>query len=156
MAHYVLDTGIVLGLIRGAGYAAYVRKRFSPSIPPNMASLSIVTVAEMRALALRRNWGDQKRAALDGLLRSTPIVDIRHDSVVNLFASIDAFNHGKHPTHKLTGSSRAMGDNDIWIAATAATMKATLLTADRDFDHLNGTFLDVVYIDQNLTETDAK
>jgi predicted nucleic acid-binding protein len=36
-----------------------------------------------------------------------------------------------------------MGKNDLWIAATAYILDATLLTADGDFDHLNGSFLDV-------------
>jgi len=48
-----------------------------------------------------------------------------------------------------------MGDNDIWIAATASVLKATLLTTDRDFDHLDGVFLRVFYIDQKLTAADA-
>jgi len=40
-----------------------------------------------------------------------------------------------------------MGKNDLWIAATAHVTGATLLTADADFDHLNGAFLNRVLID---------
>lgn len=40
-----------------------------------------------------------------------------------------------------------MGENDLWIAATAATYRLPLITTDRDFEHLNGVFLDVIYID---------
>lgn len=29
-----------------------------------------------------------------------------------------------------------MGDNDLWIAATAKVTGALLLTTDKDFDHL--------------------
>lgn len=49
-----------------------------------------------------------------------------------------------------------MGKNDIClprnlggIAATAAALELTLITADKDFDHLDGIFLDVVWIDIN-------
>ena len=34
-------------------------------------------------------------------------------------------------------------------------VQADLLTTDRDFDHLDGMFLRVIYIDQSLTPADA-
>jgi predicted nucleic acid-binding protein len=34
-----------------------------------------------------------------------------------------------------------------WGAATASVLNAKLLTTDRDFDHLNKEFLEVIYID---------
>jgi predicted nucleic acid-binding protein len=48
-----------------------------------------------------------------------------------------------------------MGKNDIWIAATASVLNATLLTTDGDFAHLNSVFLSVIQIDQKLTPADA-
>jgi len=36
-----------------------------------------------------------------------------------------------------------MGKNDLWIAATAYTLNATLVTTDTDFDHLDGEFIEV-------------
>ena len=44
-----------------------------------------------------------------------------------------------------------MGKNDLWIAATAAVTGAKLLSADNDFDHLNGTFLDFEKIDLGIS-----
>lgn len=44
-------------------------------------------------------------------------------------------------------SSRNMGKNDLWIAAAASVLNAKLLTTDKDFDHLNEEFLEVIYID---------
>jgi tRNA(fMet)-specific endonuclease VapC len=52
-------------------------------------------------------------------------------------------------------TARNMGKNDLWIAATGSVLKATLLTMDEDFNHLNKIFLDVVRIDQRLTGADA-
>jgi tRNA(fMet)-specific endonuclease VapC len=39
-----------------------------------------------------------------------------------------------------------MGKNDLWIAACAKASGASLLTTDKDFDHLNGALLTVEYI----------
>ena len=65
------------------------------------------------------------------------------------YAEIDAFSQGRHVERKLPGgmSSRNMGKNDLWIAATASVLNAKLLTTDRDFDHLHQEFLEVIYID---------
>jgi len=45
------------------------------------------------------------------------------------------------------GIGRTMGKNDLWIAATANVTSATLLTTDKDFDHLDGAFINRVWID---------
>lgn len=43
-----------------------------------------------------------------------------------------------------------MGKNDLWIAATASAIDATLITSDKDFDHLDGNYLTVGYYDSTL------
>ena len=48
-----------------------------------------------------------------------------------------------------------MGKNDLWIASTASVLNAALLAIDNDFDHLSSVFLEVIYIDQKLTASDA-
>jgi predicted nucleic acid-binding protein len=35
----------------------------------------------------------------------------------------------------------------LWIAATAAVTKATLVTTDRDFDHLSPHLIDLQWVD---------
>jgi predicted nucleic acid-binding protein len=37
-----------------------------------------------------------------------------------------------------------IGQNDLWIAATAWVTKAALITTDSDFDHLHPVFLNVI------------
>lgn len=39
-----------------------------------------------------------------------------------------------------------MGKNDIWIAATASVFNLRLITTDKDFDHLDGVYIDLEYI----------
>ena len=41
----------------------------------------------------------------------------------------------------------SLGKNDLWIAAVASFKNLTLMTADRGFEHLDGVFLDLEYID---------
>jgi predicted nucleic acid-binding protein len=43
----------------------------------------------------------------------------------------------------------SMKQNDLWIAATAVATGATLVTTDKDFDHLNGLWLERVLVDQS-------
>jgi len=40
-----------------------------------------------------------------------------------------------------------MSKNDLWIAATASVLNATLITTDKDFSHLENIFLKLIYID---------
>lgn len=47
MSLFVLDTGILVGYIRGAGYAEYVERKSQASQPPNLAVVSIVSKGEL-------------------------------------------------------------------------------------------------------------
>lgn len=149
MTRYILDTGIIVGYLRQAEYAKYVENKYSPLTPPNTPAISIVTNAELRSLALQWQWDETKKQTLHELLRKIPHIDIHHEAVLERYAEIDAFSQGKHPAKFLPDglSARNMGKNDIWIAATASSMNATLITIDNDFDHLNGVFLPVIYVD---------
>ena len=40
-----------------------------------------------------------------------------------------------------------MGKNDLWIAATARVLGLTVLTTDKDFDHLHPTWIDREWVD---------
>lgn len=157
MSVYILDTGILIGYIRGAGYAEYVEEKYSVSQPPNIAIISVVTVGEIWSLALNLSWGGKRREAINNLLGVFPRIGIDDDRIVERYAEIDAFSQGKHPSRNLPEgmTSRNMGKNDIWIAATGSVLGAILLTIDQDFDHLDNSFLEVVYIDQTLKREDA-
>ncbi len=157
MATCLIDTGLLVGYVRAAGYAQYAERKFDLSQPPNIPLISVVSKGELYSLAIQFGWGEQKRQDLETILRRIPSVDINTDRIIRRYAEIDAYSQGKDRTKPLPDgvSSRNMGKNDIWIAATGSTLNATLLTTDKDFDHLNGVFLNVVYIDQKLTAADA-
>ena len=41
-----------------------------------------------------------------------------------------------------------MGKNDLWIAATAYVTGSKLITSDKDFDHLDGEYFEVLYFER--------
>lgn len=157
MQKFVLDTGIVIGYIRAAGYAEYVEKKYAPFAPSNIPLISVVSKGEIYSLAKQFGWAGGKLKALDELLRKLPTVDISHDQIIQRYSEIDSFSLGKDKARPLRSgqTARVMGKNDLWIAATASVLNATLLAIDHDFDHLSGVFLDVIYINQKLTASDA-
>jgi len=149
MSTYVLDTGIILGYAKGAGYAKYVDQTYSISAPPNIGVISVVTEGEMLSIAKQRGWGQSKTLALHAILMAIPTIDINNQRILDAYAEIDAYSQGKcTPSHlPAVSSARNMGKNDIWIAATATVLKAFLVTTDQHFSHLHGNYMDVIYID---------
>jgi hypothetical protein len=65
MQKFVLDTGIVLGYVRAAGYAEYVEKKYGLFNPPNIPLISIVSKGEIYSLAIQFQWGTGKLKTLD-------------------------------------------------------------------------------------------
>ena len=84
---------------------------------------------------------------MDNFLLRFVVTDINTDDTINRYAEIDAFSQGRLDGRKSKLSARNMGKNDLWIAATASVLEATLLTTDNDFDHLQEEFLQVAKID---------
>lgn len=141
---YLLDTNVILALVRGKALGKYIEATFG-LIPGNRRPLiSVVTHGEMRVLASRNGWGTAKLDALQNALDALVTVDINIAAVIDAYVEIDVYSQ-QHPA-----GDRNMGKNDLWIAACAKASGATLLTTDKDFDHLNPTLLTVQYIDPQL------
>ncbi|MEM1320783.1 MAG: PIN domain-containing protein [Bacteroidota bacterium] len=138
---YLLDTNIVLAYIRQDKRVQLVDERYDPLSESNAAIISIVTVGEIKSIAIRNNWGDRKLELLETLLNQFIVADINVKSVVERYAQIDAFSQGRLKDEKSTFTARNMGKNDLWIAATASVLDVPLITTDRDFAHLNTKFL---------------
>ena len=60
MEKFVLDTGIILGYVRGASYAEYVEKKYRLFSPPNIPLISIVSKGEIYSLVVQLDWGANK------------------------------------------------------------------------------------------------
>jgi predicted nucleic acid-binding protein len=138
---YLLDTNILLYLLRRKEQGEQIDQRFGlRSIIANCI-ISVVTVGEMESLARKFTWGPDKIADLKTLLDAVPWVDINDSAIIDAYGRIDHFSES---------SGRPMGKNDVWIAATAHVTQITLLTTDNDFDHLQGQFLNRIWIDPNF------
>lgn len=143
-----LDTNILLYMVRGK--KTYFVETFELDNPSNQVYTSIVSIGEMRALALQLNWGISKNEESERLFSVFLSLDINNNRILNRYAEIDTFSKGKLIGRPLVGSARTMGKNDLWIAATASVLDATLITTDKDFNHLNSEFLRVSYVEPSL------
>ena len=148
---YLLDTNILIAYLREPNLTQqFVDENYSPLDFPNEAIISVVTVGEIKAIAIKNGWGKYRVERLERALNQIIIADINSEEIVNRYADIDAFSQGRLDSRKSNFTARNMGKNDVWIAATASVLEATLLTTDNDFNHLHDEFLSVAKIDLNI------
>ena len=152
MKRYLLDTNMLLGFTRQATWARWVHEKLDLGESATMVFTSVICRGELLALAEKTGWGAKKRDAMVEVLNRFPTLDLNRDSILNAYASFDAWTHGKN----LPDPSRppppkpavSMKQNDLWVAATAIATSATLITTDKDFEHLHGLWLDRFLVDQ--------
>ncbi len=147
---YFLDTNILIGIIRENDRINKFLTDLRVFEVQNKAFISIVSAAEIESIARRNRWGDKRRIFCKQLIELLNPVSIEMDeNLIVAYADIDVYSQGKYETKSLPKgmSARNMGKNDLWIAATAQVLNATLLTTDKDFEHLNDVFLNVVTIE---------
>jgi predicted nucleic acid-binding protein len=78
---YLLDTNILVHLIRGKAVGLAIEAHFALRGALNRCVISVVTVGEMYALARKWNWGANKLAELQKLLSQLVWVDINHPDI---------------------------------------------------------------------------
>ena len=137
---YLLDTNILVALIRGNALGRYVERTYLLSQQILLCAISVVTVGEMYALGHKWGWGEKKLQRLHDLLDKIVQVSIDHEFILQAYGKLNAYceKHGW-----------SIGQNDLWIAATAHVTELTLLTTDRDFDFLHGDWIQRIWIDPN-------
>ncbi len=140
--NYLLDTNILVFIIKGHSAIAGLESEIASDLN-NLRIISIVSKGEIESLAIQFKWGEKRLQQLENLLNQFLIVPIDSNQIVKAYSEIDAFSQGKPPALQLPGSSRNMGKNDLWIAATAAVTNSILVTADGDFDHLDKKIISV-------------
>lgn len=142
---YLLDTNILIQYVNAKPLMQHIENTFAPFAVPQQNALSVVSLAEIRTIAKMNNWGNTKIDRLNYLVGLLAVVDIEQ-SLVESYVNIDAFSQGRSPLHISNFSAKNMGKNDLWIASTASALGITLLTTDRDFEHLDPYFLKVIQI----------
>lgn len=136
----LLDTGVVLHVVRGNATGRRIAAAMNLSRGLERPLISIVSVGEALGFAQHRGWGEDKTMRLRAHLDQLVPIDINDEAVLEAYAAMH--NH-------LVRKGRALSDNDIWIAACALAASATLITTDKDFDPLHGEFIQRVYFDSN-------
>jgi tRNA(fMet)-specific endonuclease VapC len=133
----LLDTNIVLQLARGNDYGRRIEATYRLQTRPFRPLISIVTAGELLAFARRRGWGVTRVQTLNEIMGQFVVIDINRP-VIERYADIHAF---------LVSSGKAVGDNDVWIAATASATSSLLITTDKDFDSLAGIHVELSRFD---------
>ena len=144
---YILDTNIVLIYLRDKKTKEFNDERYSPFDISNIPIISVVTLGEIESLGIRNNWGLKRITAIESFFHQCVITDINSKDVIAKYGEIDAYSQGKLPSKPLGMTSRNMGKNDLWIAASAVVTNSKLLTTDKDFSHLNESYLDLILIE---------
>lgn len=164
---YLLDTGILIGYARGSEYFQYVKRNFFDKHPDRELITSLVNVAELRAFAVKNSWGNSRISKIEEYLSEYVSILEINDELIEHYVNIDAFaESNKHPTETRPSgvTARIMGKNDLWVAATAVSVKletgkeVEILGTDKDFMSISPTLVTSHYIspdtdiDGNLIE----
>lgn len=137
---YLLDTNILVHLIRDDDLWRQINQSYNLTANLGSNLISVVTVGELYRFGLK--WQKEKSEKLADLLNQVVWVDINNINILMRFAEM---------RHHL--KSKAVGDNDLWIAATANVTKSILLTCDKDFDPLADIFIQRIWIDPGNKKT---
>lgn len=144
---YILDTNLILAYIRQSKFTTYLDRKHAPLSNQNTPIISVVSIGEIKSLGIRNQWGFKKLQLLQSLLDKFVVADINVEDIIDRYAEIDAFSQGKLANKPSKFTSRNMGKNDLWIAATSSVLEVKLLTTDMDFQHLHGEYIDFEFID---------
>lgn len=141
---YVLDTNILLALIRGKALGESIDNAYGLRANLQRHVVSITSQAELLVLADRNNWTEAKREAVSYMFQNLVVLPVDGQVLV------DAYVEVSRADMSWRDGPRNMGKNDIWIAATAVSAGLPLLTTDKDFRFLDGTLLQVMWIDPHV------
>lgn len=142
---YVLDTNILIGLGRYETFQDYFLGQFLT--PKDKVTIPSVCLGELESMSLRKRWGKARWEYLLNILKAFEVHPIQGEKLYTAYANIETYSQNQHPTRKRPDKkSDKMGKNDLWVAATAHVLEATLITADKDFAHLDGEFFQLLSI----------
>ena len=121
----LLDTNILVISLRAGAPSRQLEAQLGLRTRAVQGLISIITVGEAMAFARKRNWGQDRRAELDELVRTLVTIDINAPEIVEAYAEID------HYSEKVVKPAHPMGQNDMWIAATAHVLDCELVRRTR-------------------------
>lgn len=132
-----LDTNALVHWIRQDVTGQLLLMQYALDQRAERPLLSTVVEGEMRALARYWNWGNEKLAHLDKLLPELVRVDPGHPDIVRAYADLHSQN---------LANGLGIGENDMWLAATAKVANAFVLTGDKHFLKIPKDFVRVEFV----------
>lgn len=136
---YLIDTNIVFLWAKGGAVADYLRRTYRLDDPLVRPLICEITQAEAFAFASYRQWGKERIESLQELLASTVMIDISDADVLGAYVDL-------YIAARSSGNDYQNNQNDLWIAAAAKAVGATLVTDDNRFAALAPQHLDCVVI----------
>ncbi|NOT59382.1 MAG: PIN domain-containing protein [Acidobacteria bacterium] len=112
-----------------------MKQTYQPLMADPRPAISIVTEGELRSLAIQWKWRARKKDQMRFYLQYFLRVLVDSPIVFEAYEAIDAYSES---------IGRTMGKNDLWIAAAASAMNATLITTDKDFHHLQPEYIPAI------------
>ena len=153
MNEYLLDTNLIFGVLTGKDWARKAFHKFQLDDVDSLIQTSIICEGEILTIAIRNKWQEEKLMKLRELLEQIPIINVDNREIAEAYSRIQSWSERKSKESPISSpppkSSRTMGQNDLWIAATAYVYDATLLSSDKDFQHLKETWIKFEYISQS-------
>jgi len=151
MKNIVIDTCVFIHIVRETATGKKCLEELEKYDEAANVIVSVATKAELESFIAQNNWGKSKIERLNKILEEITYIDISNADqlLIDSYTEIDAFSKRKIKDKSgilLNGSARKMGKNDLWIAATAYSLDIPLMTTDGDFDHLNGSMMNVMKI----------
>ena len=93
---YLLDTSILISYVRGNNAIKdFVDRNYAPLELRNEAVISVVTVGEIKSIAIKNGWGQTRIIQLEQLLGQIIVADISTADIINRYAEIDAYSQGR-------------------------------------------------------------
>ena len=156
MSDFVLDTNIVLHFTRKTStVAAQVQADHGIRNTRLRPMICAVTLGEIRAFA--QGWPEERLKLLDEVLAGLLVIDINREDVVREYAGLHKFSHDGKDLADLGSRGRNISHNDLWIAAAALAVNATVLTTDKDLLRLPNGLVNVIQVNAKtgITENTA-
>lgn len=129
---FLLDTNILIYLLKGVPES--VARKIDRLKPEDRLGMSWVTWAELLLGALRSTRSEQIRKQLEGIQQVIPVLLPESPLICSY--------HAEHAA-RLRAAGTPIGGNDLWIAAHALALGATLVTHNvKEFRRIRGLSLD--------------
>jgi tRNA(fMet)-specific endonuclease VapC len=132
----ILDTNVLVHLLRNKATGQALEAKFNLSARAERPLLSSVVERELRGLAGLWDWGPARIAKLEQTMSQLVRVSAGEPEVVKCYARLYA---------QQAKLGQKVGENDLWVAATAIAIDAIVLTCDSDFLKFDPALVKYVY-----------